>query len=236
MAEVERQRRLEPELMDDPGLDAGAHRDALRGLARINTLSRAAAALWPPIRDAVRAGGRPMRLLDVACGGGDVTIALQQRARRERLPLTVHGCDLSETALEVACRRAAARGLDARMHFHRRDVIDEGVPPGYDIAICSLFLHHLPHAAAVSLLRAMASRTRLVVASDLRRGRGGLIAASIGVRLFSRSAVVHVDGPRSVRAAFSMSELRELAEEAGLEQAHVRRCFPFRMLMSWSRE
>src|SRR5207248_3643048 len=44
-----RRRRLRPEWMDQPGLDEGQHRQALRGLERINRLSGSARILWPPL-------------------------------------------------------------------------------------------------------------------------------------------------------------------------------------------
>src|SRR3954452_20617367 len=80
------------ELMDQPGLDPGRHLEGLRGLGRINGLSRNAPGLWQAIarlgRD--RAGtGTPIRVLDLACGGGDVALALARRAAREGVPLEV---------------------------------------------------------------------------------------------------------------------------------------------------
>jgi hypothetical protein len=43
------------------------------------------------------------------------------------------------------------------------------------------------------------------------------------------------DGPLSVRAAFTPSELRGLAQEAGLTGAKVSRRFPCRLLLEWKR-
>ena len=57
----------------------------------------------------------------------------------------------------------------------------------------------------------------------------------LGCRVLSRSPVVHVDGPRSARAAWTVTELRGLAERAGLAGASVERRLPCRMLLDWSR-
>ena len=94
--------------MDRPDLPVGLHEHALRGLARLNWWSGSAGILWPSIRRlASQVAGRPLRLLDVACGAGDVLVGLAGRARRAGIPLELHGLDISPTALEHASRRCA---------------------------------------------------------------------------------------------------------------------------------
>ena len=228
------QRRLVPEVMDDPSLGVDAHREALRGLARLNHASSADAPIWRAIRPAaVRAAeaGRPLRVLDVACGGGDVPLALLRRADAEGIALELTGCDISDTALQHA--RDAARRQRCNARFIRRDVLSDGLPAGFDVATSSLFLHHLERDDAVRAMSAMRGAAGRVIVSDLERGALGLAAAWVGTRVLSRSRVVHVDGPRSVRAAYTRSELLAVAEEAGLTGATVRRVWPFRVLLTW---
>ena len=75
------QRRRRPELMDQPDLDAGEHARALSGLGRINRLSRSDVIFWPAIaRWPALPKAAPVRVLDLASGGGDVPIALAIRA------------------------------------------------------------------------------------------------------------------------------------------------------------
>ena len=68
------------ELMDQPGLDEQLHRKALRGLRRVNWFSRSSGILWSAILGLARqVESRPLRVLDIACGGGDVTMAIADR-------------------------------------------------------------------------------------------------------------------------------------------------------------
>lgn len=86
------------------------------------------------------------------------------------------------------------------------------------------------------LLAAMkAAAGRLVLVSDLVRGRLNLGLVTAACRALSRSPVVHFDGPASVRAAYTPAELRALADQAGLAGATVRPVFPCRMVLTWSR-
>src|SRR5689334_4737167 len=98
------ERRLEPELMDQPGLEFARHAQALRGLERINAWSGSAGILWPAIRELGRRRGGPIRLLDVATGAGDVPLRLLRKAARAGLSLEIHACDRSEQALAIARR------------------------------------------------------------------------------------------------------------------------------------
>jgi len=227
-------RHLEPELMDDPALDADSHRLALRALARINAVSRSAATLSTALcRQVADSQNGPVRVLDVACGGGDVMVDVARRAHKAGVPLAVHGCDLSPVALGHARQEAERRGVEA--DFFARDVLTEGLPDGYDLVCSSLFHHHLSREDAVGLLRAMAEAGHRVLVQDLLRGTLGYVLAWSGLRLLSRSDVARVDGPRSVRAAFTLSEVRTMAAEAGYVGAVVQRGWPERFILRWRR-
>jgi 2-polyprenyl-3-methyl-5-hydroxy-6-metoxy-1,4-benzoquinol methylase len=230
-----RQRRRRPEIMDQPDLSPSRHVHALRGLARINYLSHSAGILWPELAELARnLAPRPPRILDLATGAGDVPLRLWRRARRAGLDLHLEGCDLSPVALEQA--RASAAQSGAPLRFFEYDAVTEPALTGYDAVMCSLFLHHLDESQATGLLGRMAAMAgRLVLVNDLERGWTGLLLAHLVTRLVTTSDVVHVDGPRSVEAAFTPAEARAMAERAGLSGARVRRRWPFRWLLSWSR-
>ncbi len=216
--------------MDDPSLDPVLHAGALRGLERINAVSATARVLWGPLARLART--RPLRVLDLACGAGDVAIGVRQRARREGVPIQVGACDVSPRAIAYA--RARAEEQDADVEFFSCDVLREAFPRGYDVYLCTLFLHHLRESEAVELLRRMALGRALLV-SDLVRSRPGYWAARVGTRFLTRSPVVHADARASVEGAFTRAELSALADAAGLRGARIRPHWPFRMLLEWSR-
>ena len=229
------QRHRQPEWMDQPGIDPLAHSQALQGLRRINAFSGAVGSLFAPIRSLAREhGGQPLRVLDLACGGGDNTTALAERARREGLDVQIDGCDLSPQAVAIATRSAEERALGTR--FFQADALNDPLPDDYDVILCSLFLHHLDQQQAVDLLQRMGRASRcLVLVNDLIRSPLGYGLAWAGCRLLSRSPIVHFDGPVSVQGAFQLQEVRALALQAGLEGAALRRSWPERYLLSWRR-
>jgi hypothetical protein len=124
-------------------------------------------------------------------------------------------------------------GIDGA-RFFRLDALREPLPQGYDVLMCTLFLHHLEESDAVALLCRMATAARRsLLVDDLVRTRTGFVLAWVGGRLLTRSPIIHTDGPLSVRAAFGLQEVRGLAARAGLEPISIRRHWPQRFLMSW---
>jgi hypothetical protein len=155
-------------------------------------------------------------------------------ARGVRVELTL--MDRSETAVRTAMEAARAAGIVSRGIvgdiMSSSSILDAA---GVDVVTNSLFLHHLSSAEQVSgvLGRMDQMAGRLVVISDLRRSRAGWLAAWAGCRMLSRSRIVHRDGPASVRAAWTMGEIRGFARSAGIGSARIVRCYPMRMLITW---
>jgi SAM-dependent methyltransferase len=231
------------EVMDNPRLDRVAHAAALRSLARTNRLLGADRAVHRTVLSIARAY---ISVLDVGAGGGALLERLcrklTRRARHRTLndgrpassghaesPLAI-GMDISAQALVLA------RGWrDPRIRWLCADaralpLADRSI----DVVTCTLTLHHFdpPDAARVLAEAARVCRRGLVI-SDLLRSAAAWAATWGVTRLASRSRIFHVDGPRSVRAAYRTPELADIVRMAGLENACIRRQFPFRMLLTW---
>lgn len=222
--------------MDEPDVSPEEHWEALRALERINYFSHRDRLLWRHLRAIAQSNGhRPLRVLDIATGGGDLPIGLWHRAKQANVAMFFDGCDYSEQALVYA--RSQAEQRHAHVRFFRCDALNGSLPEGYDFAVCSLFLHHLDEEQALQFLRRLKQAVRLgVLIYDLQRLYAGYLLAYAGTRLLTRSPMVHIDGPLSVQAAFTVEEVQDLARRAGLAGARVRRVFPIRYLLTWRRQ
>lgn len=219
--------------MDDPDLDRTRHLQALRALARINRVSFAGSRVYQEVLAIGRSRPGPVRVLDVACGGGDVLADVATRLRGSGLAVDLRGCDVSAVALEAA-RQAVP--TDAGIDFVEADVLDGDIPGEYDLVCSSLFLHHLADDVATGLLRRMAAVTaHTLLVQDLRRTRLGYLFAWVGLHTLTRSDVARSDGLVSVRAAFTLAEASRLCSEAGLTGARVTRAWPQRYTIRWRR-
>lgn len=226
------QRHVTPELMDDPGLDPRELGRALDGLTRLNAWSLCAPVLWRVISSEAASAGRRIRVLDVACARGDWVVRSALRAQRRGVPAEFHGCDVNPLSIDMARRAAARDGVPCA--FFVRDAIRADSLGEYDVVVASLFLHHLTDANARTLLAKMrGAAARLVVVNDLVRSRANVFLVWAASMLLSRSRVVHADAVSSVRAAYSRSELRAVAEGAGLRDAKIVFGGLGRMMLLW---
>jgi len=223
--------------MDQPNVERGAHVQALIGLGKANRVCGIARSVWSSIQEAFPAGDacEPIRILDIAAGGGDILRRMAQLARKVGVAIEAHGCDMSDTSVAFAQDAAGRAGLK-ELRFFRLNVLGEALPTGYDVVMSTLFLHHLANSQAQELLARMAQATeRLVLVDDLRRTAMGYAYAWLGGRLLTRSPIVHVDGPLSVRSAFSIDEVTQLAAAVGLDGAIIESHWPQRFQLTWTK-
>ena len=235
------ERKRVREIMDDPSLDRELHLAALRGLERLNAISNSKNILAAPIIKLLqrlsvdRSFKGPLRVLDIACGAGDMPIELSNFFKDKSLPVEIHGLDISDLAVSYATKKnTEAR---ANCQFSQLNVIEEELPAGFDVVTTSLFTHHLDPPEIEILMQKMARAAgHLMLINDLERSALSLFSVTMATHLLTSSPVVQHDGPASVRAAFTRGEMLCMAIKAGLQGAVIKGCFPCRMLLSWQKE
>ncbi len=228
-------RNCQPECMDAADISDDAFVGSLRGLRRINAVTCTRRILWPYLeRLAIGCAPEPLRILDVGCGAGDVPIALARAAQAAGLTLDISAADINPAAVDYGMKLAESANVPVQ--FSTMNALSDEIPAGFDVIISSLFLHHLSDDLARDFLRrCREAAKRGVLIHDLERSRVAYWFTYFGVRVISRSPVVHADGPRSVEGAFTRAELDSLAKSAGYEGHSVERRAPFRLVLSWTR-
>lgn len=230
------QRDRQPESMDDPKLPPEDHFHALRGLATLNRISGISGAMYRHLRRyALARPDYPLRVLDVASGGGDVPIRWAKRAKSEGIDLRLTLLDISPVAIEQQRRLASQSGVDVLSL--QQDCLSTPLPEGFDVVTCSLFMHHLDDHQTFRLLQAIQLATdHAMVVADLERSRLNWGLVKISSHLLTRSWVVHHDGPLSVRGAYTAEEFKRVAESALARPVQVERSFPCRFIATFCEE
>lgn len=198
--------------MDDPVDSLVELEGNLRDIARANRLF---GGISPISRILRRTGARS--LLDVGCGAADVPKALLASAQKRGRPLAITCLDRSEQMLAIAARDAA--GLE----FVRGEASNLPFADGaFDVAVCTLTLHHLAEDDAVRMLREMRRVSRLTpIVSDLRRSPAAYLAARAFAGLTSTNRLTRNDAPASVLRSYTPPEALALAERADWRRPRV---------------
>jgi 2-polyprenyl-3-methyl-5-hydroxy-6-metoxy-1,4-benzoquinol methylase len=206
----------EPELMDTVEYPAPVLRRALAFLELTNRRFGGAAVIlrkfetWSVGWDRKR----PIRILDVGTGGGDIPLSIMRWARQRGLELKVTALDSTPIVAEIARERVRR---EPAIEVVLGDLF--GLARGeerFDYVIASLFLHHVRPDQTIDALRACDRlAVRGLIISDLRRSWPSLVAVTL-LTLVVADFVARHDGPLSVRRAFRVHELRDLAARASL--------------------
>jgi len=199
--------------MDLPNQDEQALRNDLRHIARLNGTfggRRAVQSIFHRLADTTRR----LVLVDLACGYGDHGRNLIRQAKSRRHEVTVVAVDFQFQTLQIA---REATPPDQKMFFVQADA--RQLPfrtKGADLAFCSLALHHFAEKDALTVLQEMARIGRHGLAcADLVRSRLAAFGIWLLTALIMRDPMVRHDARLSVRRAFTVEEMKELAHQAG---------------------
>ena len=157
--------------------------------------------------------GAHMRVVDLATGSGDIPRLLVDYARRIGAQIEIDAVDQQPATLEIA------RSLSTdypEISYHAANILEWDRAQSYDIALCSLALHHFNDDDAVKVLRRCRELSkRFVLVSDLRRGFLLKTGVYMLTALVFREPMTCFDARLSADRAFSFVEMSELAIQAG---------------------
>jgi SAM-dependent methyltransferase len=198
------------ELLDQPSANPAELRANLRDIARLNRWFGGTSCVLDGVSALAGQGGaRTLTVLDAGCGAADIPRAVVRWARRRKLDIRILAVDRHPEVLGAAAEWSRDY---PEIRFLRADIASLPFgPSSFDIAVCSLTLHHLSPVQTGTLLPKLDQVSRLgFVITDLERSRVGYRAAWLATRLLSRNRLTRHDGPLSVLRAHTAAELRSL--------------------------
>lgn len=214
-------RSFESEMMDDSSLDAGALRDAIKTIDRMNWLLGAFRPILTFIRDRLSSVSPPVVVADVGAGSGSLGNYLSRRIDE---PLSYIPVEPSRDVLSVANSRDDHQTVRARC---------PGLPfpsDSVDFCVSSLVLHHVPDEAKQPFLcESLEVARHGVVHHDLLRNWFAYLGAIALTRLVSGSEVARNDGPLSVRRSLTVEEWRGVLSDGLSGRFSIERSWPWRM-------
>lgn len=160
----------------------------------------------------------PLRVVDLGCGPGDITLALAQARPR----WDVLGIDGAEAMLDYARPRASG---NVRFEGGRLPDAPALAGParthGYDLVVSNSLLHHLPDPGVLwtTVKRIARPGARVLVADLFRPADAAAADALVAQYAADAPPVLQRDFRASLHAAFEPDEVRAQLTEAGLSLA-----------------
>jgi len=216
--------------MDTEPVDFEVFRACLVDLSRVNRWTLAYRPTLAFLDRIVAQGlpkGRPLEVLDIGSGYGDMLREIDIWASRRGISVSLTGVDLNPWSRKAASEATAP---SQKIRWITEDAFTYEPPAGIDVVVSSLFTHHLPNPLVIRFLQWMQASARLGwFINDLHRH-------PIPYHFFLRFAAiagyhhfVQHDGPISVARAFARSDWQHLLDEAGIHHATIEWWMPFRL-------
>ena len=220
-------RAIADELMDAPDLDAETYAAVVGDLAKVNVLTLAARPTLAFLKRAFAARpGKRLRVLDVGFGDGDMLRRIARWADKRGRAVELVGVDLNPRS-ELAARAHTPPGLAIRwVTGDYADLANER----WDCVISSLVAHHMSGTELTAFLHFMEREAAIGwFVNDLHRHRLAYQSWPLLASAMSWHRIVRLDGRTSIARGFRPAEWHALLAREGLDEAQVRRWFPFRL-------
>lgn len=198
------QRVLEPEVMDTP--QEAAEYDAMDFLEVNTAFAQRAIALAPTIA----------KVLDAGTGTARIPILICQ----ERPQWQITGIDLARSMLEIGLKNIEQAGLQQQIALEAVDAKQMPYQANqFDLVISNSLVHHLPNPLPfLQEIRRVLKPNGAIVIRDLIRPPNedmmNAVVKEIGTEYDAHQKQLFRD---SLYAAFTLNEVNQLVQEAGLE-------------------
>ena len=237
-------RTNQDELMDDFTIQDERLTDALEQLRPINQLLGGYATTMEVIAPFLRARAishpnQKISILDLGTGIGDFPEYIVRWAATQSPAIDVEVVAIDANPITVDYARSA---LQKRLPSHLQSKIKVEVADAlalpyddnqFDIAIAAMFLHHFAHENAVEIGRSMQRVSKHgILINDLHRHPFAYYGIYALTRLLPAAPMVRNDAPLSVLRGFKFSELKSIAESAGLANFSLKWRYAFRWVLS----
>lgn len=207
-------RSKEKELIDNTTTITEA--DSIRNLKELDTFNR----LTGSIRRTIKLlkpyipAGKPLRLVDIGCGGGEFLISLDNWSRKYNRNIKLTGIDNNQLAVDYIRERTKLNvNILIINSGYKEYLIDPGINP--HIIHCSLFLHHLEREEIIELITIAHQMNAILIINDLIRTAAAWYGARFITTIFNGTSLARNDGPLSVLKGFRQSEIDEMVTKAG---------------------
>ena len=204
-------RSKEEEIMDDLDMSGDILIDSLDKIATINQFLGGNQLTIKGVMQLLKGypKNKTISIVDLGCGNGDMLRALSKVAKTKGYQFDMLGIDANQATIDYAIE-LSKNYKDIK--YLKQDVLSaEFKAIEYDIALCTLFLHHFEDEVAFNLVESLEQKSKIgVIVNDLHRHPMAYHLFQL-ITLFVSNHMMKEDGKLSIRKAFKRIDFERFA-------------------------
>ncbi len=206
-------RSKETEIMDDLDMEGELLIDSLDKIATINQWLGGNQVALSGLKSLLKNHPKEkvLSIVDLGCGNGDILREIAKFGRKRGLKFQLLGIDANQATIDYAIKLSKDY---PEIKYIKQDVLsDEFQHLKYDIALCTLFLHHFEDKIALNLIQSILKNADIgLIINDLHRHRMAYYLFNL-LTLFIKNKMVREDGLLSILRGFKRKDLEHFASQ-----------------------
>jgi 2-polyprenyl-3-methyl-5-hydroxy-6-metoxy-1,4-benzoquinol methylase len=152
-----------------------------------------------------------IRIVDLGCGNGEMLREVAVYGRKNDFKFQLLGLDANQATIDYAIQLSVDF---PEISYRKEDVLaKEFETQTYDIALCTLFLHHFEDAVAINLIQTLLKNARMgVIVNDLHRHWLAYYLFKL-LTLVINNHMVKTDGLISILRGFKREDLERFSKK-----------------------
>ena len=206
-------RSSEIEIMDDFTIEGALFRNTLDNIEIINRFLGGNSVTIYGLKNLLKnqSKNKTITIVDLGCGNGDILRDVAKFGRKNSYSFKLIGIDANPTAISYAKELSNEY---SELSYKKIDIFSKDFKKqSFDIALCTLFLHHFRDDKLISFLKTTTEKATIgIVVNDLHRHRLAYYLFKL-IGFFIKNEMVREDGLTSILRAFKKKDLENIAKE-----------------------